>query len=180
MASLRCADLLCYKLATVVKLYLTKKNQEDTSGLVMHFHLCMSMCTSMCNCACVLPVVLQWDICQAKPQLLHSTFTEVWAYTKSFEPFISQPLFSLYALADCLSLSLSWQFVTLPPRGRHQFRWASYVTGQLCLFKPLSVPLHPPCHHSPSYTFCALFCVCVRTPPCCNLGIHLHNKHHLF
>lgn len=64
-----------------------------------------------------------------------------------------------------LSQSL-WQCVTLPPWGSHQFRWALHVTGQLCLFKPLAVLLLPPCHHSPLFTFSALFCVCVRISRC--------------
>lgn len=82
-----------------------------------------------------------------------------------FQPFMSPfPILhpsSRFFPSLLLSVSL-WHFVTLPPWGGHQFRWASSVTGQLCLFKPLAVPLLPPCHHSPPFTFSALFCVCVR------------------
>lgn len=60
------------------------------------------------------------------------------------------------SLLNSLHLSLPgplWQFVTLPPWGSHQFRWALYVTSQLCLFKPLADPLLHPASAPSSYLF---------------------------
>lgn len=161
MTSLKCADLL-----NSCKIRPNNKNQVDTSGLFMHSHLCMSVRTSMCNCARVPPVVLRRHLSGKTTASTRDLYWGVAIHKIIWTFYFPASVFPLCSLW----LSFSQSFLTVcdtpSPGERHQFRWASYVTGQLCLFKPLSVPLHPP-----PYTFSTLFCVCARTPSCCRLAI---------
>lgn len=113
-------------------------------------------CPSLFYCLSLFPPVTSL-LSRTLHFIIHSI--SLLQHPPSFQHFMSP--FPSPRLSRVLSIFLSpWQFVTFPPWGSHQFRWALYVTGQLCLFKPLAVLLHPSCHHSPSvYLFCPLLCL---------------------
>ena len=111
------------------------------------FTVCLSFLPSL-PC-CLVPFILLFT--QFSSFNIHPRFTILCLLSQA----PVSPVFSSIFLSP-------WQFVTFPPWGSHQFRWALYVTGQLCLFKPLAVLLHPSCHHSPSvYLCCPFLCLCV-------------------